>query len=64
MITTEEKIKKTEKKIKKPQTAKRVTYVTIKLTETEKEQLKQQAYEIGLDISEYVRLKLFDRLRS
>lgn len=50
-------------KNKKPEEIKRVTYITIKLTSAEKEQLKKQAYELGMDISEYVRLKLFDRLK-
>lgn len=58
----EEKTKTKAGRNKKPTEIKRLEYITIKLTTQEKNWLKEQAYKLGMDISEYVRLKLFDRL--
>ncbi|MEM4134514.1 MAG: hypothetical protein QXV73_04890 [Candidatus Micrarchaeia archaeon] len=51
-----EKIKKT----KKPTEMKRTSYILVRLTDEEKERLKKLAYSQGLDMSEYVRKKVFD----
>lgn len=53
----ETKIKKT----KKPAEMKRTSYILVRLTDKEKDELKKLAYSRGLDISEYVRLKVFGK---
>ncbi len=48
------------KKTKKPAEMKRTSYILVRLTDEEKKRLKKLAYSQGLDISEYVRKKVFD----
>jgi hypothetical protein len=50
-----------KKKEKKPGFAKRSNYILIRLTEEEKKKLKELAYSNNLDISEYVRMKVFSK---
>lgn len=49
------------KKAKKPAEMKRTSYILVRLTDEEKDELKKLAYSRGLDISEYVRLKIFGK---
>lgn len=44
----------------KPEKLKRKYYVAVKLTPEEKKKLKEIAYSKGLDMSEYIRQKIFE----
>lgn len=56
----EKNVEGSRQRTKKPESAKRNAYILVKLTAEEKERIKKLAYSKGLDMSEYIRMKIFE----